>query len=101
MGADCAREFTVYKRGRLDDTTPIIRLKTQFVQLLTDPKRIDQFTVISALLSTPNICMILSDIPLLLWHLIALVILRVHGRTNIAEHPMLPGGGGMIITKPG
>jgi hypothetical protein len=45
--------------------------------------------------------MILSDIPLLLWHLIALVILRVHGRTNIAEHPMLPGGGGMIITKPG
>src|SRR5271165_1382953 len=27
----------------------IIRLKTQFIQLLTDPKRIDQFTVISAL----------------------------------------------------
>jgi hypothetical protein len=60
----------------------IIRLKSQFVQLLTDPKRIDQFTVISVLLSTPNICMILSDIPLLLWHLIALVILRVHGRTT-------------------
>jgi hypothetical protein len=27
-------------------------------------KRIDQFTVISALLSTPNICIILSDISL-------------------------------------
>jgi PAS domain-containing protein len=36
----------------------------RFVQLLTDPKRIDQFTVISALLSTPNICIILSGITL-------------------------------------
>jgi hypothetical protein len=35
--------------------------KPQFIQLLTDPKAIDQFTVISALLSTPNICVLLSD----------------------------------------
>src|SRR5271165_4316977 len=42
----------------------VIRLKPHFVQLLTVPKRIDQFTVISALLSTPNICVLLSDMSL-------------------------------------
>src|ERR1700731_4015545 len=100
MGADCAREFTVYKRGPARRHYTIIRLKTQFVQLLTDPKRIDQFTVISALLSTPNICMILSDIPLLLRHLIALVSSGSTGEQHSGA-PDASGGGGMIITKPG
>ena len=51
-------------KGLARHTNTVIRLKTSFVQLLTDPKRIDQFTVISALLSTPNICILLSDISL-------------------------------------
>ena len=55
-------EFTVYKKGwlatlHLDPVKNLI-----LVQPLTDPKRVDEFTVISALLSTPNICIHLSDI---------------------------------------
>ena len=52
---------------RIDGLPPhytVIRLKPHFVQLLTDPKSVDQFTVNSALLSTPNICIILSSIML-------------------------------------
>ena len=51
-------------KGLARHTNTVIQLKPHFVQLLTDPKRIDQFTVISALLSTPNICIPLSDISL-------------------------------------
>ena len=64
MGAECVGEFTVYKKGWLATLHRNQVKKPHFVQLLTDPKRIDQFTVISALLSTPNICIALSNISL-------------------------------------
>jgi hypothetical protein len=63
MGAECVDEFTVYKRAGSPHYT-VIRLKISFCSATYDPKRIDQFTVISALLSTPNICIILSGITL-------------------------------------
>jgi hypothetical protein len=64
MGAECVGEFTVYKKGRLA-TLHRNRVKNLILfSYLPSPKRIDQFTVISALLSTPNICIFLSDISL-------------------------------------
>jgi hypothetical protein len=63
MGAECVDEFTVYKKGWLP-TLHRNPVKNSFCSATYRPKRIAQFTVISALLSTPNICIILSGITL-------------------------------------
>ena len=64
MGAECVGEFTVYKKGWLATLhrNPVKNLI--LFSYLPTPERIDQFTVISALLSTPNICILLPDISL-------------------------------------
>jgi hypothetical protein len=64
MGAECVDEFTVYKKGWLATLhrNPVKNLI--LFSYLPTQRSIDQFTVSSALLSTPNICIILSSITL-------------------------------------
>jgi hypothetical protein len=88
MGAECVGEFTVYKKGWLATLhrNPVKNL-ILFSYLPTQAHR-PIYRDLGALVHSKYLHPSVRHIALIVGTLVALVILRVHGRTNKAEHPM-------------